>query len=310
MKNLLHLTGLLILLIFTFGSCEEYNQPPLVSDQVVYLDENPTANFIVDTVDVLNNDTHKKLKFSIIAGNENNAFVIDSLTGIIWVNDSTQINFEINPLFEIEVAVENIRGLKSTVTITININNIAEPNTVNPINLTLEPNYDIYTNKTDSIYLDIDNDKNIDATFVFSGYQTYKVYNESITVKALNDFEIAKQNGYRIDASDFNQFATMIVDTVIISIPNAFDVLDTISDLSDFTNHPIQLCSRYRSYYNSYTTTRDNNYWCGIGERFIGLRNKQKKIYCWIKIEVLSCRKIKIMSYYYTMNQTELVINM
>jgi sugar lactone lactonase YvrE len=66
------------------------------------------------------------LTYSITGGNTGGAFAIHSNTGEITVADSSVLNFETNPTFNLTVQVEDSGALTDTATITINLNDLNE----------------------------------------------------------------------------------------------------------------------------------------------------------------------------------------
>ena len=135
--------GILTILFVFLNSCQEYyeypeiNNPPFISDQEFYITENSPKNSVVDTVVATDIDFGDKLKFSILHGDINEAFSIDSITGVISVNDSTQIDYEVTTKFELAIKVIDKQGLISLAKITIHV--IDEVSIINHYILSLQP---------------------------------------------------------------------------------------------------------------------------------------------------------------------------
>lgn len=102
------------------------NEFPAVSDEALSIDENTANATIITTVAATDNDGDN-LSYAIISGNTNSAFAIDAI-GEITVLDMNQLNYEINPVFELEVEVtdDGPLTLSEIATITVNLNDINE----------------------------------------------------------------------------------------------------------------------------------------------------------------------------------------
>lgn len=96
---------------------------PSISDQTFSVAENASNGTTVDTV-VLNFGDDNSINFSIDGGNPGIAFAIDSSSGEITVNDTTAIDFEASPSFNLAVSVVDDTGNSSSAIITINISDV------------------------------------------------------------------------------------------------------------------------------------------------------------------------------------------
>ena len=103
------------------------DQAPVANDDTFAVDENSADGVIVGTViatdDNLPMDT---LTYTVTGGTGATAFVIDSATGEITVDDSAQLDFETTPSFTLDVLVTDSTGLTDTATITIDLNDLVE----------------------------------------------------------------------------------------------------------------------------------------------------------------------------------------
>lgn len=75
------------------------------------------------------------LSFSIISGNIQDAFSLENLTGILKVNNPVPLNYEVNPVFQLEV-VAGDGSLSDTALITVNLTDVNDP----PSGVLLESN--------------------------------------------------------------------------------------------------------------------------------------------------------------------------
>lgn len=107
------------------------NAFPSVADKEINLDENTVNATSVTNVDATDDDGDNLL-YSIVAGNTGNAFAIDG-TGEITVNDQNALDFETNPVFELEIEVtdDGPLSLSSNAIVTIALSNVNEaPNAI------------------------------------------------------------------------------------------------------------------------------------------------------------------------------------
>ena len=104
------------------------NNPPVITNQSFSIAENSGNGTNVGTIVADDPDAGQSLSYSIISGNNNNAFTINSTSGLLTVANSTALNFEITPSFTLIVRVtDNGTGsLWAEASISINILNINE----------------------------------------------------------------------------------------------------------------------------------------------------------------------------------------
>jgi len=97
---------------------------PVLNDNTFTIDENSTNSLIVGTITGTDGDGDlNELAYSIVSGNTNNAFALNSSTGEITVNDSLQIDFETIESFDLSVQVTDGTNTNNAL-ITINLNNL------------------------------------------------------------------------------------------------------------------------------------------------------------------------------------------
>lgn len=82
------------------------NKPPVSGPQQFIIPENTPNSTLVGTVPATD-PNGAPLSYSITAGNDQGAFVINSVTGKITVADSTKLDFETNPVFLLTVSISN-----------------------------------------------------------------------------------------------------------------------------------------------------------------------------------------------------------
>ena len=96
------------------------NDIPVMKDQSFSTDENKsTATFQVIATDA----DEDNLTYSILSGNENNAFIMDKNTGLISVLNISLIDYETHPLYTLSVGASD-GAYTTTATIKITLNNM------------------------------------------------------------------------------------------------------------------------------------------------------------------------------------------
>jgi hypothetical protein len=100
---------------------QKFNLTPVAEDQSFELDENASKNSAVGSV-VFAEPEGDDVFITILEGNTSDTFSVDN-TGAIMVNDSTALDFEINPTFTLSISIND--GEASVVTaVTINLKDI------------------------------------------------------------------------------------------------------------------------------------------------------------------------------------------
>ncbi len=96
----------------------------MISDQTFSIDENSPDGTSAGTVSASAPDPDTRLTFLIIGGNTDNAFAIHSRTGVITVNDSSLLDYEIVTAYALTVEVSDGRNIE-TATVTVNIRDVS-----------------------------------------------------------------------------------------------------------------------------------------------------------------------------------------
>lgn len=104
------------------------NQPPVILNQNFQLNENSPNGTNVGTVIATDPNVGQILTYSILSGNTNGAFTINTATGVLQVASSAVLNFETDPLFTLVIKVQDngSGNLSSQATVTINLINVNE----------------------------------------------------------------------------------------------------------------------------------------------------------------------------------------
>ncbi|HUQ72990.1 MAG TPA: cadherin repeat domain-containing protein, partial [Planctomycetaceae bacterium] len=105
------------------------NDPPIVTNQMFQVAENVPANTLVGTVVAQDPEGLPNLKYEIVGGNPNGAFVIDPNTGAVRVSAPFMFDFETNPQisFLLKVSDAGSPVMSSTATMTFQLINQNDP---------------------------------------------------------------------------------------------------------------------------------------------------------------------------------------
>ncbi|RKD87694.1 LamG-like jellyroll fold domain-containing protein [Mangrovibacterium diazotrophicum] len=110
-------------------SCKKVNCPaaPKTMDQVFFIDENSETGTLVGQVLAFDEEDSKPLTYSLVSGNENDAFSISEDDGLLTIQNEDAIDFETNPVFNLIVEVRNSADKSTQTNVTVNLNNIDIP---------------------------------------------------------------------------------------------------------------------------------------------------------------------------------------
>lgn len=103
------------------------NNPPVIQNQSFSIPENSANATVVGQVVATDPNQGQTLTYSITGGNTNNAFTINSTSGILSVNNGLALNFESNPQFSLQVTVTDNQSASASATMTIAVQNVNEP---------------------------------------------------------------------------------------------------------------------------------------------------------------------------------------
>jgi hypothetical protein len=102
------------------------NEPPIIGAQSFTVNENSANGTVVGTV-IARDPEGTALTFSILSGNTSNAFILDAITGVLRVNNSSVLDFEARTSFSLSVQATDVTGLSKAAAVTVNLNNVNEP---------------------------------------------------------------------------------------------------------------------------------------------------------------------------------------
>ncbi|MHC1775947.1 MAG: cadherin domain-containing protein [Lentimicrobium sp.] len=104
------------------------NLPPVINNQSFSVNENIANGTPIGTVVASDPNSGQTLTYSITGGNTNNAFIINASTGVLSVNNSQALNYEVITVFPLIVRVTDNGSpvLYTQATVTINVQNVNE----------------------------------------------------------------------------------------------------------------------------------------------------------------------------------------
>ncbi len=85
----------------------EVNQPPVIEDQDFDLEENSPDGAEVGYIMATDPNQGQVLTFSIVSGNTDNTFTLEASTGLLTVANNDVLNFELNPVFNLVIEVQD-----------------------------------------------------------------------------------------------------------------------------------------------------------------------------------------------------------
>jgi len=135
-------TGLLSSQANVNVSLSNINGLPIIKDQSISVSENTNSGTAFGSVVATDPDADQTLTYSILSGNTNDAFVINTSIGSLTVANSSALNFETTPSFALVIKVQdNGTGtLSSQAKITINILDVNEKPVINDQTITVQAN--------------------------------------------------------------------------------------------------------------------------------------------------------------------------
>ena len=112
------------LLVSCSNNDAEVNQPPLIEDQILQVDENPAKESVIGKI-VAEDPENGELIYFIVAGNDDMAFRIDHESGEIMILDNELLNYEMVTEIPLTVMVSD-GSITKEANVTIAINDVQE----------------------------------------------------------------------------------------------------------------------------------------------------------------------------------------
>jgi hypothetical protein len=112
--------------VMTVG-LNDVNERPVITSQILEIYENSAAGAVVGAVAATDPDAGDSLTYSILSGDPDGVFTIDTATGQVTVADGGSLNYEEQWNYSLEVQVEDQGGLTDSATVDVYVNDINEP---------------------------------------------------------------------------------------------------------------------------------------------------------------------------------------
>ncbi|MDQ3914910.1 MAG: cadherin domain-containing protein [Actinomycetota bacterium] len=215
----------------------DVNDAPVVSAATVALDENSANGTSVHTVSATDEDLPAQtLTYSITGGNALGAFSVNSSTGEISVADTTDLDFETNPTFNLTVKAEDdgTPAKDDSDTITINLNNLNEAPVVNAATLSLPENSPNGTSVGTATFSDQDAGQT--HAFAITGGNTGGAFqinasNGEITVADANDVDFETNHPFSLTVQVTDDGSPVQSDTATVTV-NLTNVNEVPTDIA------------------------------------------------------------------------------
>lgn len=132
------------------------------------MDEFSPAGYEVGLIDATDPDFGQSLTYSILSGNIEDAFQIDSETGMLTVNNSDALNYDINPVFNliVEVYDDGLGNLSDQASVIITL---IDMTSTELLSASGDFSYNLYPNPAkESVNLSLDNLESGELTIIIS----------------------------------------------------------------------------------------------------------------------------------------------
>lgn len=208
----------------------DVNETPEIDDQNFSIEENSGDYTILGTITASDPDAGQVLSFSIISGNNDNAFTVDPSTGELSVSNSTALDYETYPLFTLTIMVEDngTVSLSSQANISIELIDINESPIIQNQSFSVEENASNGTIVGTIVGSDPDIGQTIYFSIISGNYDNAFQLNE-------NTGELTVLNGDVLNFETISQFLLLVqvVDNATSSLSDEAEITVDISDLNE-----------------------------------------------------------------------------
>ncbi len=208
---------------------QNVNEQPVINSQIFSITENAPANAVVGTISASDPDNNQTLTYSIISGNVNNAFAINSSTGALTVQNSQAINYEALQQFSLQIKVSDQGGLNANATITVNVQNVNEQPVINSQIFSITENAP--ANSVVGTISASDPDNNQTLTFTITSGNV----NNAFTLNASTGV-LSVQNTQAINYAAIQQFSLLVQVTDQGSLSANATIIVNVQEVNE---HPV-----------------------------------------------------------------------
>lgn len=116
------------------------NQQPLIGNQSFSVNENSTSGTFLGKVIASDPDAGQTISYAIVSGNTGNTFNIGTTTGNLTVNNTSGLDFELSPIFNLVVRVTDngSNSQSAQANITVQLNDVNEAPVLSPATIDIE----------------------------------------------------------------------------------------------------------------------------------------------------------------------------
>ena len=212
---------LLVFLFFYFDSHLYFSKTSLSNDSLVsksknvnekinsnewgfVVNENAEINTFVGKLDIQNLN-NQKITYDILGGDENKTFVIDSNTGEIHVNDNKKLDYELQNIFNLKIAIMSKSELTKVANVIIHVKDINEAPIFKSKSISINENIDESSVVLSSLEAYDPDNNSISYTIVSGNHDnTFKIkpYIGEISINKSPDYENCSSYTLVVKASD------------------------------------------------------------------------------------------------------------
>lgn len=250
---------------------KDQNEAPSIADDKFTIDENSVTNTYVGTIKAVDPDDDE-LSFSITSGNDTGAFALDPNTGILTIFDSRPVNFEANPVFDLQVVAHDTK-MSDTATVVINLNNVNEPPSISDTTFTVMGHSPVGTEIGRILAQDPEGTPVTFSIYPASGTANFAIDQQSGIISVAEagalDYDFRPSYEFYVGAKDNTQNSWATVSINVLPLPES----------NEFLQDSLALLAIYNSMGGSNWLTpwdlkRPVNEWSGVtilGNRVTGL---------------------------------------
>ena len=211
----------------------DVNENPNIFTASFSVDENSLNGTAVGTVSASDPDNGQILSFSIIGGNTSGAFQIGSASGLISVANSSELNFETNSTFSLNVEVEDdgVGYLSDQAIITVNLNDINENPDIN--NQSFNVSEGIGNGELVGVVLATDPDAGQTLSFAIIGGNTDNAFQIS---SATGELIVANSNAIDEEANPVFYLSVEAQDNGTGNLTDVATITVTVTDVNEVPN--------------------------------------------------------------------------
>ena len=222
--------------------CAPPNSPPVPSGGPFSVAENSANGTSVGTVAANDPDAGQTHTFSILSGNTDGAFTINSTTGEITVANSAALDFETNPTFSltVEATDDGTPPLSGTGTVVVNLTDENEqPTDINLSNASVSENQPSGT--LVGVFSTVDPDTTDSFTYTLAAgagdtdNSSFQITGDQLKTAAIFNYEVKNSYSIRVRSTDSGGLFTEKIFTItVLDAPEAplavDDAYDTIGN--------------------------------------------------------------------------------